>query len=319
MRTETKKRLGGSLALLLAAIFWGTSFTAQKIGMAGVNGFTFNGIRTMIGAAALLPLVIYRAGALKKQLAVLPAEEQDKRKKTQIICGVITGLILFVAGNLQQFAFKYTDSGKVGFITALYMLLVPLFGLFLGRKQPLYVWIALVFGCAGVYLLCVGDGFDNFGRGEALTLACSVFFAMHIMYVDYAVQRADAILLSFTQFIVSGTLGIICMFIFEKPDFQAIRSVIWPILYTGLLSSGAAFTLQVIGQKNTEPAVASLLMCLESVFAVLTGWIVLHERLSGREIVGCVIMFLAVVITNLPIKSAGKRSDPENAADAEVR
>lgn len=314
MQTDSKKRLIGSFCLFLAAFLWGTSFIAQKVGMREVDGFTFNGIRTMIGAATLVPLIIFRRAKSRGIAPGLTAEEKKSRDRTQLICGVITGVILCIASNLQQFAFKYIDSGKVAFITALYMLLVPLLGLIIGKRQPFFVWIALVFGCVGVYLLCVNGELGGIGPGELLSLSCSVFFAIHILYVDYAVQRSDPIILSFTQFVVCGILSIICMLLFEHPTREAVRTAILPIIYSGVLSSGAAFTLQIVGQKNTEPAVASLLLCLESVFAVLAGGIVLHERLTGREIAGCIIMFTAVVITNLPVKP--RRPGDEKAQKA---
>lgn len=298
MNVNFKKSLGGNIALLLAAFIWGTSFVAQSVGMESVEGFTFNGIRMLMGSAALMPLIAVMQ--IKKRKTDIRTKAQKKNDAlVQLKSGVICGLILFCASNLQQFAFNYTTSGKIGFITALYMLLVPVFGLVLKQKQKLFVWFAVVMGCFGAYLLCV-DGSFSIGKGELLALACSVCFAVHILYIDSVVDKVDGVILSCTQFFVVGVISVICMFIFETPQISAINSAIVPILYSGILSSGVAYTLQIIGQKNTQPAVASILMCLESVFAVLAGWVVLKEQLSAREAIGCVVMFVAIILTKIP-------------------
>ncbi len=298
MNIAKRKEMGGNFALLLAAFIWGTSFVAQSVGMESVEAFTYNGIRMLMGTGALLPLIFFMQRK-KKKTDVRTPEQKKSDAKIQIKSGIICGLILFCASNLQQFAFNYTTSGKIGFITALYMLLVPVFGLFLKQRPSLLVWFAVVMGCFGAYLLCV-DGSMTIGKGEILTLACAAFFAVHILYIDSVVDRVDGVILSATQFFVVGVISVICMFIFETPRIEAINTAIVPILYSGILSSGVAYTLQIIGQKNTQPAVASILMCLESVFAVLASWVVLRESLSAREIIGCAVMFVAIILTNVP-------------------
>lgn len=298
MNINSKKSLGGNLALLLAAFIWGTSFVAQSVGMESVEAFTFNGIRMLLGCAALIPLIVFMQ-LKKSKTDTRNKEEKKKQAKAQLRCGIICGILLFCASNLQQFAFNYTSSGKIGFITALYMLLVPVFGIFLKQKQHFFVWLAVALGCFGAYLLCV-DGSMSIGRGELLTLGCAVFYAFHILYIDSVVDKVDGIILSCTQFFVVGVISVICMFIFETPQVTAINGAMVPILYSGLLSSGVAYTLQIVGQKYTQPAVASLLMCLESVFAVLAGWVVLHEALNGRELAGCIVMFAAIILTKIP-------------------
>lgn len=295
--------MGGNIALLLAAVIWGTSFVAQDVGMEHVEAFTYNGIRMLMGAAVLLPLILFMQ--LKKRKSDTRTVQQKKKDAAvQIKSGIICGLILFCASNLQQFAFNYIPegaSGKIGFITALYMLLVPIFGLFLGQKQRLLVWLAVIMGCAGAYLLCV-DSAMTIGVGELLTLGCAVFFAIHILYIDSVTDKVDGVILSATQFFVVGILSVVCMFIFETPRIANINTAIVPILYSGVMSSGVAYTLQIIGQKHTNPAVASLLMCLESVFAVLAGWMILGDSLEVREYIGCAVMFVAIILTNLPEK-----------------
>lgn len=298
MNNNSKKALGGNFALLLAAFIWGTSFVAQSVGMESVEAFTFNGLRMLLGTAALLPLIGFMQ--LKKRKTDLRSKAQKSHDaKVQVRSGIVCGLILFAASTLQQLAFNYTTAGKIGFITALYMLLVPVFGLFLRQKQRLFVWAAVAMGCVGAYLLCV-DGSMSIGPGEILTLGCSVFYAIHILYIDSVVDRVDGIILSCSQFFVVGVLSVICMFIFESPQLGAINTALVPILYSGILSSGVAYTLQIVGQKYTQPAIASLLMCLESVFAVLAGWVVLNEALNHRELLGCVVMFVAIILTKIP-------------------
>ncbi len=303
MVTNKKKAMGGNIALLLAAVIWGTSFVAQDVGMEHVEAFTYNGIRMLMGAAVLLPLILFMQ--LKKRKSDTRTVQQKKKDAAvQIKSGIICGLILFCASNLQQFAFNYIPegaSGKIGFITALYMLLVPIFGLFLGQKQRLLVWLAVIMGCAGAYLLCV-DSAMTIGVGELLTLGCAVFFAIHILYIDSVTDKVDGVILSATQFFVVGILSVVCMFIFETPRIANINTAIIPILYSGVMSSGVAYTLQIIGQKHTNPAIASLLMCLESVFAVLAGWMLLGDSLEVREYIGCAVMFAAIILTNLPEK-----------------
>ncbi len=307
MSVNLKKSLGGNFALLLAAFIWGTSFVAQSVGMESVEAFTYNGIRMLLGTAALLPLIVVMQ--LKKRKADMRTKAQKKKDAAvQLKSGVICGIILFFASSLQQFAFNYTTSGKIGFITALYMLLVPVFGLALRQRQKLFVWFAVALGCFGAYLLCV-DGSFSIGKGEFLTLGCAVFFAIHILYIDSVVDKVDGIILSCTQFFVVGVLSVTCMFIFETPQISSINTAMIPILYSGIMSSGVAYTLQIIGQKNTQPAIASLLMCLESVFAVLASWVVLKEQLSLREGIGCAVMFIAIILTKIPEwKSQNKQS-----------
>ncbi|MBQ2964280.1 MAG: DMT family transporter [Clostridia bacterium] len=298
MNLSSKKAFGGNIALLLAAFIWGTSFVAQSVGMESVEAFTFNGIRMFLGCAALLPLIVFIQIRKRKNDTRTEAEKK-KQAAVQLKSGVICGVILYCASSFQQFAFNYSTPGKIGFITALYMLLVPVFGLALKQRPRLFVWFAVLMGCVGAYLLCV-DAEMTIGKGELLTLACAVFYAIHILYIDSVVDKVDGVLLSFTQFFVVGVISAVCMLIFETPQAENIQAAMVPMLYSGIMSSGIAYTLQIIGQKHTQPAVASLLMCLESVFAVLSGWVILHEALTGREILGCVIMFVAIILTNLP-------------------
>ena len=291
---------------MLAAVIWGLSFVAQKSG-ASIGTFTFNGIRTVMGGLALLPLVPV-FGSKQKKNAGQDGEKKYTFKRT-LFCGSACGAVLFIASNLQQHAFSFDiTAGKVGFITALYMILVPLAGLFSGRKIRLNVWVALALGITGLYFLCINKGDFGVGKGEIFSVLCAVMFAAHILTVDRFCTEAEPVALSCTQFLVAGTLSVICMFIFEKPDISEIMKHSAELLYAGIASTGIAFTLQVFGQKYTEPAVASLLMCLESVFSAIFGRFLLNDTMGPRAIAGCAIMFAGVVLSQLDFRKGEKNN-----------
>lgn len=220
--------------------------------------------------------------------------------KDVLTAGLCCGIPLFIGGNLQQLAFNYIEVGKVGFITALYMLIVPLVGLFLKRKIRPNVWIGVILGTTGLYFLSVPENDFSIGKGELITVACAFAFAAHILVTDRFCRKIDAASLSCAQFLVAGTLSLICAFIFEEPEINGIFGAWSSILYAGVMSCGVAFTLQILGQKYTEPAAASILLCLESVFSVIFGWLLLRQRLSNRELLGCFIMFTAIALSQTP-------------------
>lgn len=294
------KKILGPVLLLSAAMIWGLSFVFQKEGMDYVDTFTFNGIRTMVGAVVLLPIAIFR-----KRKAELAAPKTKEQKKKELRGILIVGMCLFVGSNLQQAAFKDLAPGKVGFITALYMLLVPVFGFLIFRRRLApTVWIGVGIGLVGLYLLCVGTGVDlSFGKGEILTLICAFAFAFHIIAIDYFASDVDSVVLSCGQFLIAGGLSCVCMFIFEKPEWSNIIQAGIPILYAGIMSCGVAFTFQIIGQKYTEPTLASMLLCLESVFSVIFSLIILHTQMLPREYIGCAVMFGAILLAQIPSKS----------------
>ena len=298
-----KKQLRGCLILALGALIWGIAFVAQNVGMDKVEPFTFNGIRTLLGSVTLLPLLLFR------RLKNNGGERKTKDgKKELLIGGTLCGVALFVAGSLQQFAFTdpNASSGKIAFLTALYMIIVPLFGIFLGKKLPIRIWVCVLLGVTGAYLLSVSDGF-SISRGDLLAIGCAVAFSFHILLVDRYSRTVDGVELSCLQFFVAGSLGVICMFLFEKPVLSDILSAAVPILYAGVMSCGLGYTFQVIGQKDVDPTVASLIMCFESVFGALAGWVILKETMSLRQVIGCVVMFIAVILTQIPISL--KRKD----------
>lgn len=247
----------------------------------------------------LIPLVAL--GRIKENKNLAPEERKKFPFKDVLIGGVCCGLALFAGGNLQQHAF-YLDlgPGKVGFITALYMVLVPVAGIFMKRKLKFNIWLGVAFGVVGLYLLSVPAGGFSIGKGEIIAICGAFAFAAHILVIDYFCQKIDNIALSCAQFFVAGTLSIICMFIFEEPRIDDILNAAVPILYAGVMSCGVAFTAQIFGQKYSDPTVASILLCLESVFAVIFGLIFLNDKLNSRETIGCIVMFAAILLTQIP-------------------
>lgn len=294
-----KTQLKGILILLLVGLIWGSSFVSQSVGMESVEGFTFSGIRILLGAFVLLPFILVRE-KMKKADAQNSDEKKPLFDKTTIIYGIVIGIVFCIAGNFQQFAFNYSTSGKIAFITAMYMFFVPIISIFLKKKIPFLTWLCVVLGFIGLYFLCITKAnFGSINKGDILAFVCSIFFAFHIILVERFSPKVDGVKLSFIQFVVGGILSCILMFIFENPQIESIKTATPSILYSGILSCGVAYTLQIVGQKYCEATIASILMCMESVFAAITGAIVLHEILSPREIAGCAIMFSAIILSQL--------------------
>lgn len=284
----------GNLLLVLTAFIWGVAFVAQKEGGTAVGDFTFNGVRFLLGGgllAACLPLL--------DKMGLTRRCDTAESKKAMWLGGVLCGIALWAASNLQQMGLATTSAGKGGFITALYIVLVPIFGMVIGRRTTLLTWGGVVLAVAGLYLLCM-QGESGIDGGDLLVMACAPIFAIQILLVDKFAPATDGVRLSCIQFFTVGILNIPLMFIFEQPSLPAMVGSWLPILYAGLLSSGVAYTLQVVAQKHTHPTTASLLMSFESVFAVLAGWALMGERLSAWELGGCVVMFAAVILAQLP-------------------
>lgn len=301
-----------AMMLMLAAFIWGTAFVAQSVGMDCLGPFTFNGVRNFIGAAALLPCIWFLDKLNTKERAgdgVEKSEPQRKNpegKKDLITGGTACGVVLFTASSLQQVGLQYTTVGKAGFITACYIIIVPVCGIFLHKKIGRKVWIAAALSLAGLYLLCITEKF-MVGRGDLLVFLCAMVFSAHIMVIDYFSPKVDGVRMSCIQFFVCGMLSLIPMFLLENPQMAAVIKSWAPILYAGVLSSGVAYTLQIVGQKNVNPAIASLILSLESCFSVLAGWVILKQQLSVKEAFGCVLMFTAIILAQLPEKlPAGK-------------
>ena len=296
-----KEQMRNSFILLLTATIWGVAFVAQSVGMEYVGPFTFNCVRNIIGGIVMIPC-IFLLGKLNGQKKVTLMPENKEERKTLLLGGVLCGIFLCAASNMQQIGILYTTVGKAGFITACYIIIVPIMGMFLGKKTGIGVWISVVFAVIGLYLLCMTDSL-SFGKGDLYVLFCAVLFAGHIMVIDYFAPKVDGVKMSCIQFFVCGILSGVLMLIFEEPSLGALFAAKVPILYAGVLSCGVAYTLQIIGQKNMNPTVASLILSLESCISVLAGWIILHQALSGRELLGCVVMFAAIILAQLPSKN----------------
>lgn len=290
-----------SLLLLLTATIWGVAFVAQSVGMEYIGPFTFNAVRNAIGGLVLIPCI----GFLQKMRM---GEEKwgpttNKEKKALVAGGVSCGVLLFIASNLQQVGIQYTTVGKAGFITAMYIVIVPLLGIFLKRKAGIKVWCAVAIAVVGLYMLCMIDGGFSLQKGDLFVLICAVAFSVHILVVDYFAPKVDGVKMSCIQFFVCALLSGICMILFEEPDMTQILQAWVPVLYAGVLSCGVAYTLQIVGQKGMNPTVASLILSLESVVSVIAGWLILQQTLSRRELLGCSLMFVAIVLAQLPEKS----------------
>ncbi|MBQ1258396.1 MAG: DMT family transporter [Clostridia bacterium] len=301
------KKIPGSILLLIAAMIWGSAFVAQSLGADNVSPFTFNASRSVIGALVIVPVFLFMD---KKK-----PEGRVKNNKLLLLGGIGCGILLFIACNLQQFGISYMDTagktaeeieslekanvGKVGFLTALYIVLVPVFGIFIGKKAGKLIWVSVLVALAGMYLLCIKPGFV-IGTSDIYAILCAVAFALQILLVDAVAPKVDPIRLSCLQFAVCGAISWICALIIEKPDAASILRAWAPILYTGAMSSGIAYTLQIVGQVRCRSEVASLVMSLESVFSALFGYVILHQALSTREFIGCAVIFAAVILAQLP-------------------
>ena len=292
--------LRGSLLLLLTAAIWGIAFVAQSVGMEYVGGFTFNAVRSLLGALVLLPVML----VLDRHERCSCGRPDKKSRKTLLTGGLVCGVFLCLASNCQQFGIKYTSVGKAGFITALYIILVPILGLFLKKKCSPLVWAAVILAIAGLYLLCMKGDRLTIGRGELLLILCAFLFSFQILSVDHFSPLVSGVKLSMLQFLVCGIGAGIPALLFEHPEVSSILAAWKPILYAGAMSCGVAYTLQILGQKDLNPTVASLIMSLESCISVLAGWIILGQKLTAREGIGCIVMFIAIILAQLPLDPA---------------
>lgn len=291
--------------LILTAFIWGTAFVAQSVGMDYLEPFTFNGVRSFIGGIALLPCIFLLQKINAKPEDFKSYEKAKGTRRDLIIGGIACGFLLFAASSLQQIGIMYTTAGKAGFITACYIIIVPVLGIFLHKKIGWKVWLAVVMALAGLYFLCITDGF-SIGKGDFYIFICAVLFSLHILVIDYFSPKVDGVKMACIQFFVCGIISLIPMFILETPKIGNLLAGWLPLLYAGVLSCGVGYTLQIIAQKNMNPAIASLILSLESCFSVLAGWLILGEKMSVRETIGCVLMFAAIILAQLPEKKERK-------------
>lgn len=294
-----KVSLKSSLLLFLAASIWGVAFVAQSVGMDYMGPFSFMGARSLIGCLVLLPMVYFRR---KKD-----RERNIKRADLRItlLGGFCCGLALCAASLFQQFGILYTTVGKAGFITTLYIIIVPIMGIFLGKRASGKVWIGAVIAAYGMYLLCMSERLA-LGKGDTLVFICAILFSVHILVIDYFSPKADGVELSCIQFLTAGVVSSVLALIVEKPVLGNFIDGIIPLAYAGIMSSGVAYTLQIVGQKDMDPTIASLILSMESVVSMLAGWAILGQALNGRELLGCALVFGAVILVQLPDKKSSQ-------------
>lgn len=304
----TNKKLQSNLLLLLTAMIWGAAFVAQSKAMDNIGTFTFNAVRSIIAGVALLP-VAYFASRSRKARGETAPEEEPGGKKALIIGGAACGVVLAIASGLQQLGIEQDiNVGKAGFLTAMYIIIVPILGIFLKKRAHFTIWVSVLLAVFGMYLLCIKEGFHIETR-DLLEIACAFCYSVHILVIDHFSPKVDCVKMSAIQFFVCGALSGIAALFVEGITAPTFLVAAWlPILYAGVLSSGAGYTLQMIAQKNTSPAMASLIMSLESVFAALSGWVLLGQTLSLREFAGCVIMFAAILLAQTPDFLASRKA-----------
>lgn len=284
-----------NILLVLTALIWGCAFVAQSVGMDFVGPFTFNMARFLIGAIVLLPVIWFMDRQRKT------GAEKDAGQKTLIIGGICCGIALAVASTLQQWGILFTTVGKAGFITAMYIVIVPLLGIFIGKKvRPLIIGCVAI-AVVGFYFLCMTESL-RLGLGDFLVLLCAIAFSIHILVIDHFSPKVDGVKMSAIQFLTAAIISAVPTLLWEQPVLTEILQAWQPVLYAGVMSCGVAYTLQIIAQKNADPTVASLLLSLESVFSVLAGWVLLGQELSLKELFGCVLIFCAIILAQLPEK-----------------
>ena len=292
--TRFPRRMVSALLLLLTALIWGSTFVAQSVGSESVGAFTFVCCRSFLAGVALLPIALFRARTAQKQQASVKST-----RGTLWLAGALCGAVLMAASILQQICVGKTTVGKAGFITALYIVIVPICGVFVKKRVPWHLWCGVGIAVLGMYFLCITEQL-TIGQGDLFVFLCALGFSGHILIIDRFSARVDGVQMSCIQFFVAGVLSLVPMLLLERPSLSALSAAAAPILYAGLLSGAVGYTLQIVAQKELQPTVASLIMSLESVFSALAGWLVLQQTLSVRELFGCVLVFAAVILAQIP-------------------
>lgn len=302
---EQDLKTKNAILLLITSIIWGTAFVAQAAGAKIMEPFTFNGIRCLLGGVALLPVIFFNS-----KFAPKTEEMKGYKKKDLLIGGTLCGLLLFSASSVQQLGMSDTTAGKAGFITAFYIVLIPIFGIFLRKKTTWKVWVAVMIAFIGLYFLCIKGDF-TVSRGDIFVFASAIFFSCHVLVIDHFSPKVDGIKMACMQCFITGFLSLPIMLIFETPQIADMKQGWFSLLYAGVFSCSIAYTLQILGQKNVDPVKSSLIMSLESVFSVIGGVIILHETLTGRELLGCILMFSATILAQIPGKVREKKTEAE--------
>ena len=310
MRKGVDMRAKGPILLLITAVLWGLAFVAQTSAADGIGPFTFNASRNFVGALFLSGVIAWR----KRSGQDVPPDGTGYSRRTLLVAGVACGVLLCASSFLQQLGItvyppEAAASGRSGFVTATYMVMVAVMGVFLGKRPHPLVFVAVAVALVGMYLLCVPDGLGSVYLGDWLVLACAFGFALHIIVIDRYTQ-VDGVRLSRVQLLVAGGISLAGAIAFEQPTLAVVVAALVPVLYAGICSDGIAYTLQIIGQKTTDPTVASIIMSLEAVFAALGGWIILSESLSPVELVGCALVFVAVLLSQVPELIGRRKSTP---------
>ncbi len=287
-----------NILLLITAILWGFAFVAQRAGMEHIGPFSFNAIRFALGSASLIPLLILNHKRKFNNSKIFPKE----KRKEYFLAGIFAGTVLFAGASLQQKGIVYTTAGKAGFITGLYLIIVPIIGIFFKQKLKLLTWVSAFIAVIGLYLLSINDNFV-FSTGDTLVFLSAIFWAAHVIVIGYLIKSVDPLIIAFLQFAVCSILSFAASFIFEVITIQKISGALIPILYGGLISVGVAYTLQVVAQQYAPPSHAAIILSLESVFGLLGGWLILGELISLRGIIGCSLMFAGMILSQISISS----------------
>lgn len=301
-----KQELKSNILLLITAAIWGFAFVAQRVGTMYVGAFTFNGFRFALGSLSLIPVLIYSNKKSKEKESVKGREELS----STILGGVIAGSVLFCAAALQQTGLIYTEAGKAGFITGLYIVIVPVLGMFLKQRVHISTWLGIALAVLGLYFLSVTEGF-NIAKGDLYVIIGAVFWAIHILVIDHFSKKVDPLKLSFFQFVTCSVLSLIFALFFEEISIASLSMILIPLLYGGILSSGVAYTLQAVAQKHARPSHAAIVMSTESVFASIGGFLILKENLGFRAYIGCALMLAGMLLSQYESLTKSKSSASE--------
>ncbi|MBP3878390.1 MAG: DMT family transporter [Lachnospiraceae bacterium] len=302
MKKQSANSIPHALMLCLTALIWGFAFVAQSVGAGHVGTFTFLAVRNWIAAAALVPVLLVHERR-RTDADGIPGGGRERRFLYQLAGGALCGAALFLGSAAQQAGIAGTTTAKAGFITALYVIIVPVISILAGRSPDRKLWLCVFLALAGLYLLCMKSGQGGLNGSDLILLLCAFLFSLQIMAVSFCLHFTDGVRLAVMQTVVTAVLSSICVLLFEHPTAEAVRAALPALLYAGLFSSAVGFTLQIIAQERLEPTVASLIMCLESVFSAVGGWLLLGQALNTREIAGCVLMFAAIVLSQIPSRN----------------